>query len=203
LELNLATEILNLLRNQWGFPKAYLRGLTQREEKQEGVDFFAQLNPKTRLFAFQFKAPRGMSEATTYRFSLNRDQHDALFALAQVATESVFYVFPYYVTTAKLQADVPTLVTDTWLLDIRQMPTSQVFGTTNTKIVRCEGSKAVINPEYTMHRPEDVALRAAIVRGGIGAVEFAHWYSQFQAALPVARRSPWARRGLRIAIVLP
>jgi hypothetical protein len=112
LELNLATEILNLPRNQWGFPKAYLRGLTQREEKQEGVDFFAQLNPKARLFAFQFKAPRGMSQATTYRFSLNREQHDALFALAQVATESVFYVFPYYVTTAKLQADVPTLVTD-------------------------------------------------------------------------------------------
>ena len=72
LELNLATEILNLLRNEWGLPKAYLRGLTQREEKQEGVDFFAQLNPKARLFAFQFKAPRGMSEATTYRFSLNR-----------------------------------------------------------------------------------------------------------------------------------
>jgi hypothetical protein len=70
LELNLATEILNLLRNQWGFPKACLRGLTQREEKQEGVDFFAQLNPKVRLFAFQFKAPRGMSEGTPEPLSI-------------------------------------------------------------------------------------------------------------------------------------
>jgi hypothetical protein len=70
LELNLATEILNLLRNQWEFPKAYLRGLTQREEKQEGVDFFAHLNPKAHLFTFQFKAPRGKLEGTPYRFSV-------------------------------------------------------------------------------------------------------------------------------------
>jgi hypothetical protein len=203
LELNLATEILNLLRNQWGFPKAYLRGLTQREEKQEGVDFFAQLNPQARLFAFQFKAPRGKSEATPYRFSLIREQHEALFTLAQLTANSVFYVFPYYVTTAKLQEDVPTLITDTWLLDIKQMPTAQIFGTTNSKIVRCEGNKAEINPEYGMHRPEDVALRAAIAGAGVTAPEFARWYSQFQLSLPVGRRSPWPKRGLRIAIALP
>ena len=39
--------------------KAYLRGLTQTEERQEGVDFFAELSPATRIFAFQFKAPKG------------------------------------------------------------------------------------------------------------------------------------------------
>lgn len=58
LELNVGAELLTLLRNTWGAPKAYLRGLTQREEKQEGVDFFVHLDPATRIFAFQFKAPK-------------------------------------------------------------------------------------------------------------------------------------------------
>jgi hypothetical protein len=57
LELNVGAELLGLLRGSWGMPKAYLRGFTQLEEKQEGVDFFVQLNPATRMFAFQFKAP--------------------------------------------------------------------------------------------------------------------------------------------------
>jgi hypothetical protein len=123
--------------------------------------------------------------------------------LARLGTDSVFYVLPYYITTAKLQKDVPKLMTDTWLLDVKRMPTAQVFGTKNSKIVRCEGSKAMINPEYPMDRPEDVARRAAIVRGGVTAREFARWYSQVQASVPVARRSLWPRRGLRIAIGLP
>src|SRR6266446_789554 len=41
LELNLGAELLNYLRSKWGLKKAYLRGLTQREERSEGVDFFA------------------------------------------------------------------------------------------------------------------------------------------------------------------
>ena len=40
-------------------PKAYLRGLTQQEERREGADFFANLPGDIRIFAFQFKAPRG------------------------------------------------------------------------------------------------------------------------------------------------
>jgi hypothetical protein len=42
LELNLGAEVLGLLRGAWGMPKAYLRRLTQREEKQQGVDFFGR-----------------------------------------------------------------------------------------------------------------------------------------------------------------
>jgi len=49
-------------------PKAYLRGLTQREEKQEGVDFFVQLNPATRIFALQFKAPMRVPQTLTPPF---------------------------------------------------------------------------------------------------------------------------------------
>jgi hypothetical protein len=76
LELNVGAELLNLLRGPWGMPKAYLRGLTQREERQQGVDFFAQLNPATRIFAFQFKAPKGRYDGTPYRYTLVREQHD-------------------------------------------------------------------------------------------------------------------------------
>src|SRR5207249_2801844 len=97
LELNLGAEVLYFMRNGWGMPKAYLRGLTQREEKQEGVDFFAQLDPGTRLFAFQFKAPKGRVDGAPYRYTLVRDQHNALFSLAQSFPNSVFYVLPFYV----------------------------------------------------------------------------------------------------------
>jgi hypothetical protein len=133
LELNLGAEILSILRNAWRMPKAYLRGLTQREEKAEGVDFFAQLIPSACLLAFQFKAPRGRTEVTPYRYTLVSEQHDLLFSLAQTAQDAVFYVFPFYVTPAKLQRDVPRLAQDTWLLRVAQMPTFRVFGSQKTK----------------------------------------------------------------------
>jgi len=41
LESNVAAELLGLLRGSWRLPKAYLRGLPQREEKQ------ASLRPQT------------------------------------------------------------------------------------------------------------------------------------------------------------
>jgi hypothetical protein len=63
LELNVGAELLAMMRGPWGMPKAYLRGLTQREEKQQGVDFFVQLGPNARIFAFQFKAPKGRQES--------------------------------------------------------------------------------------------------------------------------------------------
>jgi hypothetical protein len=155
------------------------------------------------LYAFQFKAPRGNSEGNPYRYSLVREQHEALYSLAQVVPNSVFYVFPNYVTTAKLQEEVPKLMTETWLLGVDPMQTAQVFGAKKSKVVSCNGSRATINPEYGMHRAEDVALGTGIARGGVTAPEFARWYSQFQVTAPGVRRSPWPRRGLRIVIVLP
>jgi len=114
LELNVGAELLNLFRGPWGMPKAYLRGLTQREEKQEGVDFFVQLDPATRVFAFQFKAPRGRAERVPYKYTLVREQHQMLVELAELSPSSVFYVFPFYVTPAKLQKNVPQLISETW-----------------------------------------------------------------------------------------
>src|SRR5438552_3366947 len=138
LELNVGAELLGVLRNAWGMPKAYLRGLAQREEKQEGVDFFVQLDPATRIFAFQFKAPKGAVDTSPYRYTLRLPQHNLLFDLAQYSPSSVFYVFPYYVTAAKLHQDVPDLIKDTWLLEVGQMPTAAVFGSQMTKTIRCD-----------------------------------------------------------------
>ncbi len=203
LELNIGAELLEAIRGQWGMPKAYLRGLTQREERQEGVDFFAQLDPAARLFAFQFKAPRGGDDNPPYRYTMVRYQHRALFRLARRAPNSVFYVLPFYVTTAKLQHDVPALAQDTWLLSVEQMPTVQVFGVAQTKVLHCQAGQARINPEYRLQPLREVSHTSLV---GVRPRDFARWYSQYRERherRASRRRTPWLARGLRVAIVLP
>ena len=115
LELNVGAELLDVLRHRCAMPKAYLRGLTQREEHQEGVDFLAELSSSTRIFAFQFKAPKGQwGDKTPYRFTIQRHQHEKLSALSTKCPSGVFYVLPFYVCPAKLRHDVPQLLRDTW-----------------------------------------------------------------------------------------
>jgi hypothetical protein len=93
LELNVGAELLEQVRNGLGMSKAYLRGLTQREERQEGVDFFLRLGPQARFFAFQFKAPRGDSDGSPYRYTIQKDQHEALFDLANQLLIPFFMYF--------------------------------------------------------------------------------------------------------------
>jgi len=203
LELNVGAELLGFLRHNWGMPKAYLRGLTQREEKLEGVDFFAHLDPATRIFAFQFKAPKGTMDAPPYRYTLKRRQHDLLFSLAKDAPGSVFYVFPYYVTPVKLHQDVPDLAKDTWLLDLHQIETAALFGNAETKTIRCTGCRAEANPTYEMSPLRD------ILPSGMPVQKFASWYGQYRnfpmhdTDQPTRQRDSWIARGLRVAIVLP
>ncbi len=221
LELNLAAELLPTLRKRPGLSKAYLRGLTQEEENQEGVDFFVQLNPASRLFAFQFKAPRGKTDSKPYRYTLLKYQHEPLVALA-TSPGSVFYVFPFYVTTTKLQKDMPKLANDTWMLDINIMPTSSVFGSGyKSRTVKCTSGKAAINPDYDLQRLSEVS---GIESHGVPAQAFAEWYERnlvFRDRLREERgrptkvsraddlherprrRNPWLVRGLRVVIVPP
>lgn len=197
LELNVGAEILNRMRTELGMPKAYLRGLTQREESREGFDFSVQLNPTTRVYAYQFKAPKGQSEDLPYLFTLKREQHSELFRLAVDRPESVFYVFPFYATPQKLQQDVPNLAADTWLLDINTTPTDQIFNGQNSTTVYCERGLARVNPEYKMISVPGVKRLA-----GVPAKEFAEWYSRFREKghEEAGRRSSWLSRGLRVAI---
>ena len=200
LELNIGAEILNLMRTAWQMPKAYLRGLTQREEKQEGVDCFAQLDQSTKIFAFQFKAPRGAVDAAPYKYRLQREQHDLLFNLSQMAPHGVFYVFPYYVTASKLQQQVPNLMQDTWLLNLRQMPTAQAFGSAQSKTIRCVNTTASVNPQYNLERLHDASLSRD---SAIDSTKFAPWYERFREFRnrTAGHGNPWLVRGLRVTIV--
>ncbi len=205
LELNVGAELLHLLRGTWGMPKAYFRGLTQREEKQQGVDFFAQLNPTVKIFAFQFKAPKGRNDQVPYRFTLVGEQHERLHELAREWPDGVFYVLPFYASHEKLQLDVPALVQDTWLLPVEPMVPSQVFGSNKTKVVRCRPGMAFVNPEYRLRNARDVPLSQ---RAGIPAKEFAAWYSSLRghearSAHHSRRMNPWVVRGLRVVIAEP
>ena len=68
----MGTEMLWILGNIWHLTKASLRGITEREDSQKGVDFLAQLSARSRHFSFQFKALLKKSEALHYRYILNR-----------------------------------------------------------------------------------------------------------------------------------
>lgn len=203
LELNVGTELLNRFRDSWGLRKAYLRGLTQHEERQQGVDFFAQLSPAARIFAFQFKAPKGRHDRVPYRFTLMREQHETLHALAQAWPNDVLYVLPFYASHQKLQRHVPMLLQDTWCLAIASMAPSVVFGTNKTKVVRCSPGVAAVNPEYRLQRVWDVKITP---EAGIPAEEFASWYRRLhdreaRSVKASKGRNPWIVRGLRVVII--
>lgn len=209
LELNIGAELLSQLRGKLGLKKAYLRGLTQKEERAEGADFFAQLSPKTKIFAFQFKAPKGRDEKSPYKYTLVDYQHRELHDLGRTRPGSVFYVFPFYVGFAKLQKDVPQLMQDTWLLDAADVPMKPIFDKAKTRTVTCRAGNAAVNPDYGLKSLSELELP---LDGGIQAQVFAEWYHEFRFArdhhagaevAPIRRRNPWMTRGLRVVIVPP
>ena len=203
LELNVGAELLTRLRGSMNMPKAYLLGLTQRQEKMTGVDFFAQLPNSTRLFAFQFKAPIGPLENFPYKFTLNRDQHSALHDLALQGRNAVYYVFPFYATTDKLVQDVPNLAQDTWLLPVAPLAVPTVFASQKTKRVQCYPGSAIVNPEYGMKSLSDLALSW---EDGIQPNRFADWYRElrhydWELEDYPPRTRPQIVRSLRVMII--
>ena len=111
-------------------------------------------------------------------------------------------------TPAKLQKDVPQLMSDTWILNVTGMPTDQIFhGTQKTRTVSCTPGSASINPEYSLQRLADLARPDS--QQGIPVEKFAAWYDslgQFVRRLRrevhlEERRSPWLVRGLRLVVV--
>ena len=189
-------------------PKMYLQGLTQRQESQEGVDFFAQLSPDVRIAAFQFKAPlRNPNNCCPYKFRIQKKQHSNLRKLAKKKRDSVFYVLPFYATHHKLQQDVPDLLQDTWLLPIKPMKTSDVFSDYKSRTVRCIRGQASINPEFKLFNARELELPRDL---GIPVREFEKWYrksipppkshDEIETSRP-RRKNPWLFRGLKVAII--
>ena len=206
LELNVGAELLEVLRGRWGLQKAYLRGLTQGEEHQEGADFIVELSKFTRIFAFQFKAPRaGWGDRMPYRFTILRHQHEKLSILARSWPHSVYYVLPFYVSAWKLRRDVPNLLSDTWLLPVESMRGSGIFGGNRSKTVYCRRHVASVNPDYKLILASDAELTP---NAGVPVGSFSEWYADVlkereEAIDGARRRKSWIVRGLRVAIVPP
>lgn len=207
LELNVGAELLSVLRGRLGMPKAYLRGLTQAEERREGVDIFVQLDPRTRVFAFQFKAPKGDADTCPYRFILRRDQHDLLFGLSRLAPRSTFYVLPFYRTAAKLHADLPDLASDTWLADVSIMRAQDIFGTFQTRTAVCHRGVLAVNPEYALRSLADIrhADDQQIIGAGIPITTFGEWYTEInrRGGFDAYGYQRWLLQGIRLVFVYP
>jgi hypothetical protein len=208
LELNVGAEILRWLRLTLS-PKAYLRGLTQEEEKDQGVDSFAQFNQNTKIYAFQFKAPKlrnRIHDGEPYYFSINREQHDNLYKLASMAKDSVFYVFPYYLFYDKLYGYCPSLLNDTWFLPVQNMKTSEIFSTQNTKIIRCIDEIAHINPEYRLFRVSQESMDGAfafeVLGEGIRAGIFRDWYKAYYNSISEQNKNKKKRNLGRLRLLV-
>lgn len=207
LELNIGAEILQIIRSQHGCSRAFLRGLTQAEEYAHGVDFYAELPDSTRVYAFQFKAPKKGSEMEPYLFTIRNDQHTALYSAASRNPGSVFYCFPYYVGTAKLVTHLPTLLRETWLLDVASVPPT-VFGTYQSKTVRCQNGVAQINPEYKLISLVEIKNAREGVKPLLGeGLTLETLQEMFKMLLKrlddKMRLSSWLTRELRAVFVLP
>jgi len=205
LELNLAAEMLQIIRGYDGHAKAYLRGLTQTQESEDGPDSYLQLPPETRLFAFQFKA--ATLDDPAYTFRLAKKQHNALKDLAdsaQLPHGSVVYVFPYCREYTKFESDLPELISDTWTLDVADMPSAQeMFGDRKKKMVFCDDQHwAHWNPRVGLTRMAE-HLELSLPSGGIARDGFVEWYRSLQSASRAGRRNPWLFRGLRMAVLIP
>ena len=120
LELNVCAEMLQCLRGYPDYRKALWIGLTQREERQQGLDTRIR-NADDLALMLQFKSPWATYYGDNfYKFSVNKRQHEALERLGN--PEAVFYAFPLYSRWSKADKDAPNLLQDTWLLPVSCIP---------------------------------------------------------------------------------
>ena len=124
LELNICTEMLQKLRGHPPWQKSSWVGLTQRQEREEGLDAKIQNAPGIALM-LQFKSPWATSSVDQVcTFSINKTQHQALERLG--CPEAVHYVFPLYSKWWKVDKDAPNLLQDTWLVPASCIPSSRL-----------------------------------------------------------------------------
>ena len=120
LELNVCAEMLQWLRGYLDYRKALWIGLTQREERQQGLDARIR-NADDLALMLQFKSPWATYYGDSfYKFSVNKRQHEAMERLG--SPEAVFYAFPLYSRWSKADRDAPNLLQDTWLLPVACIP---------------------------------------------------------------------------------
>jgi|Deesub1362A_J573_1020465.scaffolds.fasta_scaffold03956_6 hypothetical protein len=118
LELNVTAEILEIVRNQLRFQKAFWFGMTQRQEAQTGLDEILTNLPRAYHLLLQFKSP---AYNPSFKFSINKTQTLRLLDLSSQRPDAVFYVFPLFNRIAKLKEKCPNLLKDTWLLRVEDL----------------------------------------------------------------------------------
>ena len=117
LELNVCAELLQHIRSWPGCGKALWFGLTQAQERDEGIDERIRNAGPGVSVMLQFKAPWATSFVDDlYKFSVNEQQHEALEDLAGKNPNAVHYVFPLFSTWNKADQYAPDLANDTWLV---------------------------------------------------------------------------------------
>ena len=117
--------MLQCLRVYPNYRKALWVGLTQREEREQGLDEKIR-NARGFALLLQFKSPWATFYGNNrYKFSINKRQHEALERLGGL--DGVFYVFPLYNQWRKADAHAPDLLQDTWLLPISCIPSTQLI----------------------------------------------------------------------------
>ena len=128
--------MLHCLRANPIYNKALWVGLTQREERKNGIDARIR-NAQGSALMLQFKAPWATSRVDyLYRFSINREQHQVLEQLELKHPKAVFYVFPLYSRWSKADRDAPHLLQDTWLLPVSCIQSKHLVKENTTLDVR-------------------------------------------------------------------
>ena len=157
LELNVCAELLQYIRSWPGCDRALWFGLTQAQERQEGIDARIRNAGPGVSIMLQFKAPWATSlEDRLYKFSINEQQHEALEALAGKNPQAVHYVFPLFSTWGKADQHAPDLANDTWLVPVPSIPLANLtaLSTPSTGLHRVEVVPTSSWVTVTVHSPE-------------------------------------------------
>ena len=143
LELNVCAEMLRCLRARPDCRQALWVGLTQRQEREQGLDEKLRGAPGVALM-LQFKAPWVTSRFdSVYTFSINRQQHRAIENLGQ--SRAAHYVFPLYSKWCKVDKHAPNLLQDTWLVPASCIPSAQLIrDSTPVTVTRQDMSRVTV-----------------------------------------------------------
>jgi hypothetical protein len=119
LELNIAAELLGIIRTFPGCQNAIWIGMKQNQEARNGIDELINNVPSGFHLALQFKSPRPIpQDQLPYLFSINDRQNNNLLRLAQIRPNAVYYVLPHYNSLTRMRNMAPNLKNDTWVLRV-------------------------------------------------------------------------------------
>jgi len=130
LELNITAEFLRICRQY--DPQAYTLGTTLVQESHLGYDsrILGGLPPFWRTAVFQFKRAtriRLTLSGPEYKFQINnntyKDQHLFLWLMCGGRPHIAFYVLPCFTTLRDVRKLAPSLVHETYLVDVADIPT--------------------------------------------------------------------------------